>query len=203
MLKKIIPVFIILCFSARQHLFSQETTFNGERHKWGFDLGYGDQTGLDVNYIYKIFFFQYQYYFTLTGGQKGSLEIIAQPQFNLTTFRQDMNSRSFTGGYEYGLNAGFLVRRNFRNGLLGAYLFISTGPHCISGAPDRQSPGFIFSDNFFSGLNIRLQGSLYLDLRLGFRHISNAGLKDPNGGVNSYVLCAGFFKSIQQRSSQH
>ncbi len=164
----------------------------GNRHKWGFDFGYGTQSGLDVNYFYEVYLFQYQYYFTLLEKGKWALEIIAQPQFNLSRFKYDNDSPTINSGHEYGLNAGLLIRGNFERDLLRPYLFISTGPHHVSGAPERQTPGFIFSDNLFSGLSIRLNESFFLDLRFGFRHISNAGIKNPNGGVNTFVFNIGF-----------
>jgi hypothetical protein len=61
----------------------------------------------------------------------------------------------------------------------------------ISGTPERQSSGFIFSDNLFIGLDIQLIDNLYMDIRPGFRHISNLGLQDPNWGVHSFVLSGG------------
>jgi hypothetical protein len=157
------------------------------RHKWGFDLGYGTQANLNVNYFHEVFLLQYQYYFTLTGKEKWALEFLAQPQFNISRFKLSAESRSITNGYEYGLNGGFIFRGYLINDAFSPYILISAGPHFVSGVPDRQSPGFIFSDNFFTGLSIRLNENIYLDLRFGFRHISNAGIQNPNGGINNWV----------------
>ena len=201
-MKKIFPLILTLIFAANINTYTRESSLNEERHKWGFDLGYGTQAGLDVNYFYEVYLFQYQYYFTLLGNEKWAFEFIAQPQFNLSRFENFNDSPIITRGHEYGLNAGLLIRRFFLNYLISPYLFISTGPHYVSGVPERQSPGFIFSDNFFSGLNIRLTEAFYLDLRFGFRHISNAGLNNPNGGINNFVVNIGFISFIQNKPQQ-
>ena len=157
------------------------------RHKWGFDLGYGTQANLNVTYFYDVYLLQYQYHFTLVAREKWALEFLAQPQFNFSRYKHPDESISIKNGYEYGLNGGFLVRGFLLEEIISPYFCISAGPHYVSGVPDRQSPGFIFSDNFFSGLSIRLNENLYLDLRFGFRHISNAGLQNPNGGINNWI----------------
>ena len=190
-MKKRFLFLIILSITACLSALPQEKPMKDGRHKWGFDLGYGFQSGLDVNYFYEVYLFQYQYYFTLAGKEKWAFEAIAQPQFNLTRFKESDDSPVITRGYECGLNAGLLLRGNLIIGRMSPYIFISTGPHYISGAPDRQSPGFIFSDNLFTGLNIGLNEAISFDLRFGFRHISNAGLEDPNGGINTFVVNIG------------
>ncbi|MBA7541441.1 hypothetical protein ES705_33754 [subsurface metagenome] len=191
-LKKVLAVLIILAFATATKSHGQQSLFR-ERHKWGFALGYGEQAGLNVNYFYKVYQLQYQYYFTLVGKEKWALEFLAQPQFNFSRFKEINDSPTIIRGHEFGLNGGFLVRWILMNDRFSPYFFISAGPHYVSGVPERQSPGFIFSDNFFSGMSIGLSDSFFLDLRFGFRHISNAGLQNPNGGVNNFVGNAGFF----------
>lgn len=167
-----------------------------QRHKWGFDLGYGNQGELNVPYFYQVYMLQYQYFYRITGKEHLSVEFLAQPQFNVSRFRAFDGSPDITRGYEYGLNGGFLIRGLFFDEHVSPYLCISAGPHHVSGVPDRQSPGFIFSDNLFAGLNIGLSDSFCLDLRFGFRHISNAGLQNPNGGINNFFGNGGFVTSF-------
>jgi hypothetical protein len=97
------------------------------------------------------------------------------------------------------LNLGFLARENAFRDFLSFYLTISTGPHYVSGTPQRQANGFIFSDNFAGGINVRLTKNLYADLRSGIRHISNAGLRTPNGGVNALTTREGFLLLFRER----
>jgi len=44
-----------------------------------------------------------------------------------------------------------------------------------------------------------LNQAFYLDLRFGFRHISNAGLSNPNGGINNFVVNIGFISFFQNK----
>lgn len=190
-MKKTIPILTILVFISALKIHGQESIIR-EKHKWGFEFGYGEQGDLKVDYYYKVYTLQYQYYFTLVGKEKWALEFLAQPQFNFSQFKETNGSPTITRGHEYGFNGGFLIRGFLWEDRISPYFVISAGPHHVSGVPDRQAPGFIFSDNSFFGLSIGLKESLYLDLRFGFRHISNAGLQNPNGGINNWVGNAGF-----------
>lgn len=166
------------------------------RHKTGFIAGYGGQNpGLffdDVQYDYRVWFLQFQYYYALLKIKTWSLEAVVQPQYNITRFRINDQTGDITSGYEFGLNAGIMVMKKILKGRFSPYLLVSTGPHYVSGTPERQSSGFIFSDNLFVGMHIRASGNFYVDVRPGFRHISNAGIKEPNGGVNDFIISAGF-----------
>ena len=201
---------------------SQDFTFKNKKHKLGFDVGYGAQnfamalskinendakkisdffgidedSGLDVNYFYEVFFFQLQYYYTLSSSRTMAFELLLQPQYNRTSFRQKDHAVEKTDGYEYGMNIGFLARKNMFRDFLSFYVAISSGPHYVSGTPTRQASGFIFSSNFFGGMNIRFLRNVYLDIRPGFRHISNANLKHPNHGINNLVINTGLFIAL-------
>ena len=185
---------LLLILGINQSVSAQELqTSKSSKHRIGLILGYGDQNiGLEVDYFYEVYFFQPQYYYALIDKKGWGLEILAQPQFNLTSFRPIDNEPEVLDGFEYGVNAGLLVRKNLFNKFLSFYAFISAGPHFVSGVPQRQTDGFIFSDNFFVGMNIKLNKRFQLDLRPGLRHISNAGIQNPNGGVNNSVISGGF-----------
>lgn len=200
--------------------------FKNKKHKLGFNLGYGaqnlsmalsnintsdakkiinylegkgidiDDAGLDVDYFYEIFYFQLQYYLSLTRGRTSSLELLFQPQYNITYFKQENDAVTQTKGYEYGLNIGFVARKNMLNDFVSFYAGISSGPHYVSGTPSRQADGFIFSSNFFAGINLRFIRNVYIDIRPGYRHISNAYFKHPNHGINNFFLNGGFFITL-------
>jgi hypothetical protein len=75
------------------------------------------------------------------------------------------------------------------------YQMLGSGPHYISAHLDRQATGFIFSDNLAIGALTRLnRKQLFLNLQFRIRHISNANLKLPNRGVNSYNFFIGLSK---------
>lgn len=184
-------------------VFAQDTLFNARKNKIGFLTGNGFQyigqllnndnhnIALNTNYYYQVTFYQLQYYRALSRRRNFGIDLLIQPQYNITKYRVYPVSTEFLAGYEAGVNVGFLFRKNVSNNLLSFYLLISSGPHFTAGTPHRQSAGFIFSDNFDAGLNIRLYKSLYFDVRFGIRHISNLGIKIPNAGVNDIVLNEG------------
>lgn len=76
---------------------------------------------------------------------------------------------------------------------------IGSGPHFISVHTTQQARGFIFSDNFTVGWSRRLgKGHTWLDLKCRFRHISNAGIKEPNLGIDSWFAIAGLRRNLQR-----
>jgi len=190
MMKKISFIlfsFCLLTFS----LQAQENAEQVARHKFGFVTGYGNQSFLGVSYTYNVMFFQLQHYFSLSDKEKWDIELITQPQFNTVRYKEIDFESEISSGFEFGVNIGFLFRRKIATDNVHIYTFISTGPHYVSGTPDRQVPGFIFSDNLFLGFDVKLTDKLSFDIRSGIRHISNASIKQPNRGVNSSVVNAG------------
>ncbi len=171
--------------------FAQADMFRKKERKIGFAVGYGFQDGLDVNYHYDVLLLQVNYYITIFSKESFTVDIIPNPQFNITKYKVTNNSSKEESGFEFGLNVGIAARKTFRDGRMAAYLLLGSGPHYVSGVPERQAKGFIFSDNIITGLDVQLSDRLRLDLSGGIRHISNAGLKRPNGGVNNIVLYSG------------
>lgn len=164
-----------------------------KRHRIGIVYGFGGQSGmgLDESYHYEVRLFQFEYHRDLTNGKSLDLDMILQPQYNLTQYFLNENSAIELNGYEYGLTLGLQLGKWFFRDVIGIHLLICVGPHYVSGVPLRQSPGFIFSDGISLGVQIRIFQKTFLILRQGFRHISNAGFKYPNGGVNNIVLSMG------------
>ncbi len=158
----------------------------------GFDIGYGFQNGLPVPYYYDVVLFQFNYYFTLFERGSFSVELIPKPQFNISKYKVTNNSSKEESGFEFGLNIGFSARKSFQRDNMALYLLIGFGPHYVSGVPKRQAKGFIFSDNIVAGADLKMTDRLRFDMAGGIRHISNAGLKRPNGGVNNIILYTGF-----------
>ena len=125
----------------------------------------------------------------------------AQKKFNISTeFKpQFAYILSTTGNYEFGLNVMFNF--NFQLGQ-NSYLYykMSSGPHYINIETRRQAKGFIFSDNFFLGYYHHLKLA-HQDFVLGgyggIRHISNASIKRPNGGINNWMIGISLAKLFQ------
>ena len=125
-----------------------------------------DAPGLNVTYDYQILFFQLQYYWGFLKREKWGLDLLVQPQYNLTKFRHVDKIADEINGYEFGVNTGVFIRRMLFEEALYLYELISSGPHYVSGTPQRQADGFIFSDNFLIGLNVKLLENIYFDFRL-------------------------------------
>jgi len=180
-------------------VFSQEIkSLNTSTHKIGFDYGLGKNNGLgfteiDIDRDYEAHLFQFQYYWSFLRHKSFGLEAVGQPQVNFAKFRTVSES---INTIEFGLNIGLLFRFNFFKERLSVYGLISSGPHFISKTPRRQANNFIFSDNFFGGINYRISSRLYVDIRPGKRHVSNLDLQFPNGGINTFILNIGIMKLL-------
>jgi hypothetical protein len=165
----------------------------------GLMYGYGTQEALGMasDYQYDVIYYQVQYYRSLARWHKTGFELLIQPQYNRSNFIYGDHELRNSYGYEFGLNVGFLLRQYLAEDLITLYLLLSSGPHYASSLPFRQSNGFMFSDNLFFGVTFKLDENIFLDLRPGIRHLSNAGFKRPNGGINNMVINAGLIVTLK------
>jgi len=96
--------------------------------------------------------------------------------------------------YEFGLN----IRANFnfavsRHDVIRGV--IGSGPHFMDYHASRQAYGFLFSDYILIGYRryfIVNDRYCNFDFEIGYRHISNAYIKEPNEGISSALLGIGF-----------
>lgn len=109
----------------------------------------------------------------------------AEPQLVLVTYSDGSGP-----DWEAGLNAGLMYQVALGKGWF-ATAAIGTGPHYVTVETPLQARGFIFSDNFEAGFIAPLGPDVQLHLRCRFRHISNAGLKNPNKGIDIFFALAG------------
>jgi hypothetical protein len=208
MKRKVLLILIGLnAFFINTPVIAQDSLLN---HKIGFMAGNGIQyigqllgnnshaIALNKSYYYQVTFYQLQYSYTISRKKTLDIEILVQPQYNSTKYKvyDEDDDSQFLTGYETGLNIGLLLRKKIVKGLFNYYVLISTGPHYTSGTPHRQSSGFLFSDNLCLGINLKLYKHLYIDIRPGFRHISNLGFKIPNAGVNTMTLAEGLLMNF-------
>lgn len=167
------------------------------RNSWlGISLGHGFQNGLQVEYHHQNLFLAATYHARLLSRQSLSLEWILMPQFNISRYKVTNNSREVLRGFEAGVLPGAIIRWSLADESFHMFFLAAVGPHYASGLPERQSAGFIFSDNLMLGCGIRLPADYILDFYGGFRHLSNAGIKRPNGGINSLMLFIGIRKPM-------
>ncbi len=118
-------------------------------------------------------------------GKRWVTHIDVQPQFGWV---HSLTEQGFV--FEFGLNVGlsetfFLQPNRYLTFTMGS------GPHFTNVTTTRQAQGYIFSDNWLLSYTETVEWfdrPLDLSLILGFRHISNAGLNSPNGGLNDYIF---------------
>ncbi|MCG6534266.1 MAG: acyloxyacyl hydrolase [Syntrophales bacterium LBB04] len=114
---------------------------------------------------------------------RGSLSAFFEPQFN--------PSHNPDNNFEFGIGVGIQYRYPLTEKIWG-YLLGSIGPHYISLVTESQANGFIFSDTLGGGLYYFLSEGSAINIGYRFRHMSNAGLRYPNGGINTDILTVGY-----------
>lgn len=113
---------------------------------------------------------------------KGMLEMIYEPFINHIIAPKS--------NVELGL--AFLFRYSYPlTGKLYPYIEAGSGLHYMTLQTREQSTQFNFIDQGGGGITYFLKKNLALDIGYRFRHISNAGIKEPNGGINANVYTVG------------
>lgn len=166
------------------------------RHTMGVMVSQGGQALLDVQYRYLVTLLQAEYQFSVLRKGSWQFHLMAQPHYGISRFNFDNADPVNASGYEVGLNLGLQLEREIRGTNAAIYMGAGTGPHYLSEATHRQSEGLIFSSNLFMGITYRFSAMYELDLRTAFRHISNAGLQLPNGGINNSLVGVGLFRRL-------
>lgn len=167
-----------------------------KRHSMGLMISQGGQALLDVQYRYLVTLLQAEYQFSVLRKGSWQFHLMAQPHYGITRFNFDNADPVNASGYELGMNLGLQLERVIRGTNAAIYMGAGTGPHYLSEATHRQSEGLIFSSNLFMGITYRFSAMYELDLRTAFRHISNAGLQLPNGGINNSMVGVGLFRRL-------
>lgn len=192
----------LLCTSvyARFPGSEEASTSTLPRQYLGFNIGYGNQeisgVQIDTEHDYEVVMIQGQYHFEILRKKSWNLELVVLPQLNYSKFF--LNSETTKDhGYELGVGFGLLFRKIIVQDQLDAYLMIASGPHYVSGVPERQDSGFIFSDVVAMGFLSPMFKDLLFNLKIGLRHMSNAGLKPKNAGVNNLIVSAGLLYRLQ------
>jgi hypothetical protein len=140
-----------------------------------------------INNGYKPILIQANFRFPLiknNGLHQATLYV--QPQFNPVLPITGYNQFLFETGVNLGIAYEYYIPQK-------AILFIggSIGPHYINIETDLQANGFIFSDNLFAGVHQIVDRNWMLTYQVKFRHISNAGLQSPNGGIDNFFAGVG------------
>jgi hypothetical protein len=178
---------LIFLFIFCTAVFSQDSTKPKHFKTTGGLVGWGNSMMKGTGY--QIYYIKGDYSRSFKAPKKKDfLAWYAEPQFN---FVKGDSTKKASLDYEFGLNLGIRNYVKINDGFY-FYQMLGSGPHYISAKVGRQASGFIFSDNLALGTLLRLnEKGLFLNFQYVQRHISNAGLKDPNGGVNSYNFVIG------------
>ena len=104
------------------------------------------------------------------------------PVFSIPTYNKFL--------FEAGVNLGIAYEYYIPNAAI-LFFGISVGPHYININTSQQANGFIFSDNVFLGVHQILSPKLMLTYQVKLRHISNAGLQNPNKGIDNLFAGVG------------
>ncbi len=115
--------------------------------------------------------------------KRDTLFLFLEPQVN--------PSFSPATNVEFGIGCGLKYRHHITE-RVSAYCMVSVGPQWMSLQTKKQADGFLFSDMAGVGLSVLITERSAIDLEFRGRHLSNAGLKLPNGGINSCVGVVGY-----------
>ena len=187
----------------------------------GVNYGVGTQQSFPFysdSYTYTTQFFKLNYHHGLTKS-KLVIALTIEPSLYFSEFRKIVVSNEEVDAQtqflqlkvekvietpknmrEYALDLG--LQMSYPLGKkISTYLLGSIGPMIVDTQTARQKKGFAFSNIMAIGFLYRI-GTVIVDFRFGARHVSNAGLGDPNGGYNSSNLQIGFslpIKSFMQK----
>lgn len=168
--------------------------YAGKKERLGLITGIGSQGNILLHnalfYRYDVALIHLNYSVCIVERKQLALFLLTEPQFNFARFR-DKDIPQFKPAFEFGTSFGFQLQQQLKNDKWKGYLGLQSGPHFISDSPLRQVPGFIIANHAYFGSLYHLSNHLSLDLRLGVRHMSNAGLEEPNGGINTFVFMVG------------
>jgi hypothetical protein len=122
-------------------------------------------------------------YFSGLRNHEGTLSAFIEPQVN-PVFEPSAN---YEAGLGVGLQYSYPVGES-----VSLYISGSTGPHYISVVTQKQANGFLFSNNIGTGVYYHLSKDSALHVGYRFRHMSNAGLATPNGGIDTHMGVIGY-----------
>ena len=183
-LLKIFIVFVII-LSVNYAYCSEEVQKEGrpsERFftEMGFIAGFGNGSIPEGSYqpVFLIGHFgvDLKRYFSGLKNHSGTLSVFLEPQINPVVNPQT--------DFELGIGIGLQYTHPII-GNLSVYALGSAGPHYISVVTTKQASGFIFADTIGAGFYYYLTKDSAINVGYRFRHMSNANLADPNGGIDT------------------
>jgi len=154
-------------------------------------IGSGGQSLLSVGYRYRIVVVAPVWRVVVRERAGWRWEGFLQSQFVGVVNRPAGLRPGVVRPWEAGMGAGLTLGRPAGTGRWMGYLGVGSGFHYVSASIPRQSSGPAFCSQLFAGMRFRLGRRFGADLRGGFRHVSNAGMSSPNGGIDNSFLQVG------------
>jgi len=154
-------------------------------------IGTGGQSLLSVDYRYRIFVIAPEWRVVVRERGGWRWEAFLLSQFVGVLNRPAGLRPAVVRPWEAGLGAGLTLGRGAASGRWMGYLGVGSGFQYVSAPMPRQSSGPAFCSQLFAGMRCRLGRRCRVDLRGGFRHVSNAGMSSPNGGIDNSFLQVG------------
>lgn len=178
-----------ITFSLLLALFAQNLA---AQTQLGFAVAYGGQEFLHVNYHHQAYLLKAQLRRPLFRSKPTQLVLGLSPQCGWHRYRPVDSFPDYQSAYEYGLELSIALQYRQPSAPIETFLSFRIGPQYVAGLPSRQAAGLVFSSGFMLGFNYWWRPKMGLSLRTGFRHWSNAGLQQPNGGIDHLLLELGF-----------
>ncbi|MDD5712737.1 MAG: acyloxyacyl hydrolase [Smithellaceae bacterium] len=113
----------------------------------------------------------------------GRLSLYLEPQFNPVVEPQ--------GDFEGGIGVGLQLAYPLTDRLL-CYVLAGSGPHYISVVTQTQTQGLLFANTAGVGFYFLLSKDSAVSVGYRLRHLSNAGTRFPNGGINNNIGVVGY-----------
>ena len=114
---------------------------------------------------------------------KGLLELVCEPYFGYNL--QPKDTTEF--GLAFFLKYGYPLTEK-----LYPFIEVGTGPYYMTWSTASQSTQFNFDSQGGLGLLYFLDSHWGINTAFRYRHVSNADIKKPNGGIQSLVYLIGF-----------
>ena len=164
------------------------TTQNTFFSELGVYTGVGYGNVVEGHYI-PIFFIVHmgmdmKRWFPSLQSHRGTLSLFFEPQF-ASTAPESQN------GVEFGIGVGLKYAYPIGD-LYSVYVLGSVGPHVMSLKTEDQANGFIFNDTVGLGMNYMISPGTAIDIQCRLRHLSNAGIKEPNYGIENLIGLIGY-----------
>lgn len=200
-------LFLPACFIVFTANAQEKHRLDLSKVRYGFMYGWADQSPFkEADYSWEVNQLKFQINYPFKEGRTFIYEVTVEPQINFVKYRQFDRSLNRPENapksvadenhlMEFGLSLGGVVRYPISKNL-SVYGMVSFGTFYLANRNNRVAEGIAFASQGSLGLRIKILKGTYWDFRAGMRHLSNAGLQKPNGGINTFHVESGILIGI-------